>query len=108
MGEIAACADPAPVPHIAQVFGWLHLLSRGQASKDAEILVLHHELADENAVLPQYRVLVPEHEQFGILGHPTPGQHHQAAEQTANEQVDDREDHSAMIPASEHCSGQIR
>jgi hypothetical protein len=30
---------------IAQVFGWLQLLSRGQASKDAEILVLRHELA---------------------------------------------------------------
>jgi hypothetical protein len=30
---------------IAQVFGWLQLLSRSQASKDAEILVLRHELA---------------------------------------------------------------
>ena len=46
----------------------------------------------------QHRVLVPEHQEFGILGHPTPGQHHQAAEQAAREQVDDREDHSAMIP----------
>ncbi len=30
---------------IIQVFGWLHLLSRGQASKDAEIMVLRHEVA---------------------------------------------------------------
>jgi hypothetical protein len=30
---------------IIWVFGWLQLLSRGQASKDAEILVLRHELA---------------------------------------------------------------
>ena len=27
-----------------QVFGWLLLLSRGQASKDAEIMVLRHEV----------------------------------------------------------------
>lgn len=30
---------------VARVFGWLQLLSRGQVSKDAEILVLRHELA---------------------------------------------------------------
>jgi hypothetical protein len=30
---------------VVRVFGWLQLLSRGQASKDAEILVLRHELA---------------------------------------------------------------
>jgi hypothetical protein len=30
---------------VIRVFGWLQLLSRGQASKDAEILVLRHELA---------------------------------------------------------------
>jgi hypothetical protein len=46
----------------------------------------------------QHHVLVPEHQEFGILGRLTPGPHHQAAEQTAQEQVDDRKDHSAMIP----------
>jgi hypothetical protein len=30
---------------IIRVFSWLLLLSRGQASKDAEILVLRHEVA---------------------------------------------------------------
>ena len=28
-----------------RVFGWLHLMGRGQASKDAEIMVLRHEVA---------------------------------------------------------------
>jgi hypothetical protein len=46
----------------------------------------------------QHRVLVPEDQEFGVLGHLTPGQHHETAEQTANEQIDDRDDHSAMIP----------
>jgi hypothetical protein len=31
----------------------------------------------------QYRVLVPEHQELGILACLTPGQHHQAAEQAA-------------------------
>ena len=30
---------------IIRVFGWLRLLSRGQASKDAEIMMLRHEVA---------------------------------------------------------------
>ena len=47
----------------------------------------------------QDRVLVPEHQELGILGHLVPGQHHQTAEQTTYEQVDNRNDHSAMIPA---------
>jgi hypothetical protein len=42
---------------------------------------------------------LPEHQEFGILGHLTPGQDHQAGEQTAREQVDAREDHSGMISA---------
>jgi putative transposase len=28
-----------------RVFGWLVLLERGQASKDAEIMILRHEIA---------------------------------------------------------------
>jgi hypothetical protein len=30
---------------VIRVFGWLALLGRGQASKDAEIMVLRHEVA---------------------------------------------------------------
>ena len=33
-----------------------------------------------------------------ILGHLTPGQYHEAVEQTAHQQVDNRNNHSAMIP----------
>ncbi len=47
----------------------------------------------------QDRVLVPEHQDFGVLAHPVPRQHRQAAEQAAYEQVEDGNDHSAMIPA---------
>jgi hypothetical protein len=32
----------------------------------------------------QHGVLVPEHQELGILGQPTPGQHRQATQQTAN------------------------
>ena len=56
-------------------------------------------VADPADLAAQHRVLVPQHQEFGILGHLTPGQHHQAAEQATHEQVDDRKDHSAMIPA---------
>jgi hypothetical protein len=56
------------------------------------------------AVMPadlaaQHGVLVPERQQFGILGHAVPCQHHQTAEQAAYKQVEDGNDHSAMIPA---------
>lgn len=45
------------------------------------------------------RVLVPQRQDLGVLGHLAPGQHHQAAQQTANKQAEDRNDHSGMIPA---------
>jgi putative transposase len=44
---------------IIRFFAWLQLLSRGQASKDAEILVLHHEVA----------VLRRVHGELSRLGH---------------------------------------
>jgi hypothetical protein len=40
---------------------------------------------------------VAEHQEFGILGYLTPGQHRREAEQTAHEQAGDREDPSAVI-----------
>jgi hypothetical protein len=58
-------------------------------------------VADPADLAAQYRVLVPEHQEFGIPGHLTPGKNHQAAEKTAREQAGDREDHSAMISAHE-------
>jgi hypothetical protein len=57
------------------------------------------QVTDPANLAAQHRVVVPEHQEFGILGHLTPGQHHHTAEQTAHEQVDAREDHSGMISA---------
>ena len=48
-------------------------------------------VADPPDLTAQHRVLMPEHEEFGVLGHLTPGQHHQTAQQTAHEQVGDGE-----------------
>ena len=53
--------------------------------------------ADAADLAAQDRVLVPQDQELGILGHLTPGQHHEAAEQAAHKQVDGREDHSGMI-----------
>ena len=54
-------------------------------------------VADAADLAAQDRVLVPQDQELGILGHLTPGQHHGAAEQAAHKQVDGREDHSGMI-----------
>ena len=43
-------------------------------------------VADPADLAAQHRVLVAKYQELGVLGHVTPGQHHQAAEQTANEQ----------------------
>jgi hypothetical protein len=46
---------------------------------------------------PQYRVLVPEHEQLGIL-RPVAAKHHDSqAEYPAREQVDDLEQHPGKL-----------
>ena len=65
-------------PLARRLLGCLMVLARREASKDADLLV-------------------PEHQEFGVPGRLTARQHHQAAEQTACEQVGDGEDHSAMI-----------
>jgi hypothetical protein len=49
-------------------------------------------VADPADLAAQHLVLMPQHQQLGIFAHLTPGPHHQAAEQAAREQVDDRED----------------
>ena len=47
-----------------------------------------------------------EHQELGILGHLAPDQHRQGTQQAAYEQVDDRNDHSAMIPACQPAQAQ--
>ena len=54
---------------------------------------------DPDDLAAQHHVLVPEHKELGILGHLTPRQHCQAAEEAAREQVANRDDHSVMVPA---------
>ena len=48
------------------------------------------QVADLADLAAEHRLLVPEHRELGILGHLALRQHHQAAEQTTNDQVDDR------------------
>ena len=50
-------------------------------------------VADPADLAPEPRVLVPEYQELGILGHLAPGEHQQAAEQATDEQVSDRQDH---------------
>ena len=56
-------------------------------------------VADIGDLAAEHCVLMPEDQELGVLGHLASGPDHQAAKHTAHEQVDDREDHSAMIPA---------
>jgi hypothetical protein len=44
-------------------------------------------------------VLVPQYQELSVFGRLDPGQHRQAAQQAADKQVNDRNDHPAMIPA---------
>jgi len=65
-------------------------------------------VADPADLAAQHRVLVPEHQELGVLRYLVPGQHRQAAEQTTHEQVDERKDHSAIIPTQQAAPGQIQ
>jgi hypothetical protein len=65
-------------------------------------------VADPADLAAKHRVLMPEHQELGVLGHLMPGHHHEAAKQTTNEQVDDRNDHSAMIPAGKSVRAKIQ
>jgi hypothetical protein len=65
-------------------------------------------VADPADLAVQHRVLVPEHHEFGVLGHLTPGQHHERAEQTANEQVDNRRRSLSDDPNPAARPGQIQ
>ena len=54
-------------------------------------------VADAADLVAQDCVLLLQDRELGILGHLTPCQHHEAAEQAAYKQVDRREHHSGMI-----------
>src|SRR5215467_2884993 len=56
-------------------------------------------VADPAHLAAQHCVLVPEHQQFGVLGRLTPGRHQDTTEQTANEYVD----HPAMTAVRRLC-----
>ena len=104
-----AC-DQAPMPGQQRRRGHREHLTppapRDQPGQCREPQPIGRLVADPADLAAQHRVLVPEHQEFGVLGHLTPGQHHQKAEQAAREQVHDREDHSAMIPT--HKTAQAR
>ena len=65
-------------------------------------------VTDPAGLAAQHRILVPEDQQFGIPGHLTSAQHHQAGEQTAHDQVDAREDHSGDDLSLEDATSQTR
>jgi hypothetical protein len=64
-------------------------------------------VADPADLTAQHRVLMPQHQQLGVLGHLTPASHHQASEQAARKQADDRENHPAMISNPAARRGEI-
>jgi hypothetical protein len=57
-------------------------------------------MTDPADLAAQHRVLVPEHQELGVLGRLTPSQHLEAGEQTACDQVDAQGDRSGMISAA--------
>jgi hypothetical protein len=99
---VPLAADETPVPGEQRRRGHHEHLTPpsagdqpGQCRKPHPVARL---VADPAGLAAQHRVLVPKYQELGVLGHLTPGQYHQTTEQTANEQVDDRKVHSAMIP----------
>ena len=100
---IPSAGDQAAVP--AEQCRWGHREHLGpsppgdQPGQGREPQPVGWLVADLADLAAQDRVLVPEHQQFGVLGHLTPGQHLEAGEQTACDQVDARGDHSGMISA---------
>ena len=101
-GVVPFAGDQAPVPGEQRRRGHHeHLTPPSAGDQPGQCRKPHpvgRLVADPAGLAAQHRVLVPKYQELGVLGHLTPGQYHQTTEQTANEQVDDRKDHSAMIP----------
>jgi len=95
--------DKPPVPGEQRRRGHREHLAppapRNQPGEYGEPQPVGRLVTDPADLTTQHRVLVPEYQQFGILGHLISAQHHQAGEQTAQDQIDAREDHSEMISA---------
>jgi hypothetical protein len=78
---------------VVRVFGWLALLRRSQASKDAEILVLRHEVM----------VLRRQVAQTGLGGPRRPGGTGPAAAgRTAGQPADHAGNPAGLAPPSDH------
>jgi hypothetical protein len=56
----------------------------------------------------QHLVLMAQHEQLGVLGQIRPDQHHQQAEQTAQQAIGERQQHLEMVPATPLITQQNR
>ena len=64
-------------------------------------------IADPADLAAYQRNLMPHNQQPGVRCPRMPGPHHQAAEQASHDQVDDREDHPAMMYNRAGCRGEI-
>jgi hypothetical protein len=82
---IARPARPGPASHVPDT-GPSRRRPEDTSAQVAQVFGTHN------------RILVSQHQEFGIFGHPTLGQHHQTTQQTAHKQINGREDRSGMIP----------
>jgi hypothetical protein len=78
-----------------RMFGWLALLGRSQASKDAEILVLRHEVMVPNESAPQ----VVRHREHGTPEASTRAHRHARTQHTLNSAE------SAVVSSRQYSSG---